>query len=124
MVGHYRLGLRTMRAGIGYVREIVGRPPPVDLRSYPAQLHVNVVAEHRRKGVGRQLMAAFLDQCRALDVTGVHLSTSDQNEAALHLYHALGVEVLQRYRSPYKSTVTRKPVETMIMGLLLDDMSA
>lgn len=120
LVGRYRVGRRTLRAGIGYVREVIARPPTADLGGYPAHLHINIAKGYRGLGLGRQLMIAFLDQCRTLGVPGVHLSTSDQNVAALSLYHALGFEVLARYRSPYKSTVSRKPVETVIMGLRLD----
>ncbi len=120
LTGRYRLGLRTLRAGIGYAREVIARTPTADLRLYPAHLHINVAEEYRGQGLGRRLMTAFLDQCRTRDVPGVHLSTSDQNVAALSLYHALGFEVLAQFRSPYKSTVSRKAVETVIMGLRLD----
>ena len=65
-------------------------------------------------------MAAFFDQCFMLKVSGVHLSTSDQNVAALGLYHVLGFKILARFCSPYKSTVSRKPVKTVLMGLRLD----
>ena len=119
LTGRYRLGLRILRAGIGYAREMIAQLPTADLQMYPAHLHINVAEEFRGQGLGRQLMIAFLDQCRALKVPGVHLSTSDQNVAALSLYHALGFEVLAQYRSPYKSTVSRKPVDTVIMGLRL-----
>lgn len=119
LLEHYHLGWRTLRAGIGYLREVVAHPPSADLHHYPAHLHINLAAPYRGQGIGRRLMQTFLDYCRAEDVPGVHLNTSDQNTAALHLYSHLGFEMLHRYCSPYKSTVSRRPVDTLIMGLRL-----
>jgi ribosomal protein S18 acetylase RimI-like enzyme len=116
---HYRLGWRTVRAGIGFAREMLARPPSPDLAAYPAHLHINVAASQRGQGLGRRLMDTYLDYCRAQHVPGVHLSTSERNHAALHLYRRLGFELLHRYRSPYQSTVSRQPVDTLIMGLSL-----
>lgn len=120
LAGRYRLGLRTMRAGYGYAREMLTRVPAVDLARYPAHLHMNVAAEQRGRGIGRCLLGAYVDHCHAQHVPGVHLSTSDQNIVALPLYAARGFVELWRYHSPYKSIVSRRPVETVIMGLRLD----
>lgn len=120
LTGRYRLGLRTVRAGYGYAREVLVRAPAVDLARYPAHLHMNVATGQRGRGIGRRLLVAYVDHCRAQRVPGVHLSTSDQNAVALHLYTALGFAELRRYHSPYKSIVSRRPVETVIMGLRLD----
>lgn len=118
--GRFRLGRRTLRAGIGYWREVLQRLPMPDLARYPAHLHLNVAAPYRGRGLGRHLMLAHLDQCRAAGLAGVHLSTSDRNTAALGLYASLGFQTLMRYRSPYKSSVARQPVDTLILGLRLD----
>jgi ribosomal protein S18 acetylase RimI-like enzyme len=120
LTGKYRLGWRTLRVGIGYLREVLSHPPTADPCLYPAHLHINVSAPYRGQGIGRRLMQVFLDHCRAEHVPGIHLNTSDQNTAALHLYRRLGFDVLHRYDSPYKSAVSRRPVETLVMGLRLD----
>ena len=115
--GYYRLGPRTMRAGLGFLRETASRHTEPDLSSYPAHLHINLAAPYRGQGIGRRLMTAYLDQCQAAGVTGVHLSTTDQNSAAVALYHKLGFTVLHRHRSPYQSMVSGRLVHGLIMGL-------
>jgi GNAT superfamily N-acetyltransferase len=80
--GYYRLGPRTVRAGIGFVREMFSRRTRPDLAPYPAHLHINLAALYRGQGIGRGLLTVYLDQCRAAGGTGVHLSTTDQNAAA------------------------------------------
>lgn len=113
----YRLGWRTLRAGIGFAREMLTARPEVDLAAYPAHLHVNLLAAYRGRGGGRRLMTTYLAHCQEQGVPGVHLSTTERNVAACQLYRQLGFELLHRYRSPYQSTVSRGPVETLIMGL-------
>lgn len=116
--GRYRLGPRTVRAGIGFVCEQISRRARPDFTAYPAHLHINLIASYRGQGIGRQLMQAYLDQCRAAGIPGVHLSTTDQHTAAVHLYQKLGFTILHRHRSPYQSMVSGRPVDGLVMGLL------
>lgn len=118
--GHYHWGWHTLRAGVSFLREVLAYPPDADLERYPAHLHINLAASFRGQGIGQQLMHTFLDYCCANHMPGVHLNTSDQNVAALHLYRRLDFGVLHRYRSLYKSIVSRRSVEALIMGLQLD----
>ncbi len=119
LLGRYRIGRRTLRAGFGFILEQMTRRTRPDLRVYPAHLHLNVAAPFRGRGLGRMLLAAFLGQCRAAGVAGVHLTTSDQNTAALHLYAQFGFVVLARARSPYHTITARYPVDGILMGLAL-----
>jgi ribosomal protein S18 acetylase RimI-like enzyme len=118
--GRYRIGWRTIRAMIGFVREQFVTAPALDLVTYPAHLHINLSAPYRGQGIGRQLMETYLDHCRSASVPGVFLTTSSQNTTALHLYEKLGFCVLHRHRSPYHSTISRQPVDHIRMGLPLD----
>lgn len=43
---------------------------------YPAQLHVNLDAAWRGRGIGARLIDAFADQARAAGAPGVHVVTS------------------------------------------------
>lgn len=43
------------------------------LREYPAHLHMNVAADYRRQGIGRQLTAQYIDDLHQANVGGVHL---------------------------------------------------
>ena len=113
----YRLGRRTLRAMRGFVSEMLAPDPPLDLATYPAHLHINLLPAHRGQGIGRRLMMIYLDHCRAAGLPGVHLSTSSCNEVAVHLYEHLGFEVLSRRHSRYHSTVCGQPVDALLMGL-------
>lgn len=69
-------------------------------REFPAQLHINVLAAARGRGLGRELLAAHLDCLGHEGVGGVQLSTTRENEAALRLYEAFGFEEWRAYESP------------------------
>lgn len=60
---------------------------------FPAHLHINLLESARGHGVGRKLLERFLMQLEAQGVPGVQLSTTDRNEAAVHLYERLGFRV-------------------------------
>ncbi|MDQ2653784.1 MAG: GNAT family N-acetyltransferase [Chloroflexota bacterium] len=52
-----------------------------------------VAREHRRKGIGRSLMARALDHATSsLEVKMVNLGVNTQNSAAITLYRAMGFE--------------------------------
>jgi len=89
--GDYRFGPLTR----DYLRRLIkaglrSEAPHVDFSVYPAHLHINVAEGFRGAGLGRRLMDAYLDQLRALYVTGVYLMTTSLNEAACRLYESVG----------------------------------
>ena len=53
---------------------------------------VFVEPEHRRAGVGRELMAASLERARERGCARVQLDVNERNEAALALYRSLGFD--------------------------------
>jgi ribosomal protein S18 acetylase RimI-like enzyme len=119
LCGRYRLGPRTARAGLGFLRDRFSRHYALDYARFPAHFHVNVAADYRHQGIGRRLMSVFLDRCRVEKVPGVHLTTSTRNEAAICLYEGLGFSILDQRHSHYHSTNARQPVEAVAMGLCL-----
>jgi len=93
--GHYRIGKKALRHTLRTVQEYVERSiPAVPLEQFPGHLHVNVVASARGQGIGRALLETALAQFWATGVRGVHLFTTDCNQAACHLYEALGFRLL------------------------------
>jgi ribosomal protein S18 acetylase RimI-like enzyme len=68
------------------------RNDKVDLRPYPAHLHINLSSAARGGGLGRKLVALFLEQLSELRVTGVHASVRADNEAALGFFLRMGFE--------------------------------
>lgn len=54
---------------------------------------LGVASEHRRQGIGRQLMQALLSTAQEIGLTQVQLEVIDDNVAAINLYRDLGFEI-------------------------------
>lgn len=69
-----------------------GHPPPaeIDLTAYPASLHIDLLPEAQRHGVGRQLMNRLFDRLRECKIPGVHLYVARSNIAAIGFYERIG----------------------------------
>jgi GNAT superfamily N-acetyltransferase len=120
ILGKYRLGRKTLNYARHMVIDAVYTEyPRFDLDQYPAHLHINVEAGMRGRGLGRQLMAAYLDQLREMGVVGVFLGTTDINAAACRLYESLGFKVLDRRQTRVWQDVIAGPVENRTYGLRL-----
>lgn len=118
--GRYRLGRSTVRYALAYARGLLcGEFPRVDLASYPAHLHLGVAAPWRGRGLGRQLLEAFLAQARAAGVPGVHLETTSHNVAACRLYERLGFRLLDARPTRLWAGLVDGPVENRCYGLRL-----
>ncbi|RKN11119.1 GNAT family N-acetyltransferase [Streptomyces radicis] len=57
---------------------------------YPAHLHIDLLPEGQRRGLGRRLMDALFDALRARGVPGVHLGMSPANTNARAFYDRIG----------------------------------
>jgi len=60
--------------------------------AYPAHLHIDILPVGQRQGMGRRMMATFLDRLRALGVPGVHLGVGKRNPGAIHFYEHMGFQ--------------------------------
>jgi ribosomal protein S18 acetylase RimI-like enzyme len=76
--------------------KVRGEYPAVDESVYPAHLHVNLAPEARGHSLGRRLIEACLGQMAQLGVPGLHLNTTNLNQAAVRLYEKMGFELLAR----------------------------
>lgn len=61
-------------------------------------LNIAVSSHHRQKGLGKKLMAFYIDFCKGAGITKYFLEVSPENVSALHLYQSFG----------YQPTGTRK----------------
>ncbi len=118
--GEYRMGPKTWR----YLRSIAGallrrEVPPVDENAYPAHLHINLLPSWRGQGLGRQLIEAYLQQLRENQIPGVHLHTTSQNKAAVHLYEKTGFRLVSARPTRMYAYLVAEPVSNLCYGLRL-----
>jgi GNAT superfamily N-acetyltransferase len=118
--GNYHLGGRTWRyLGGMTLASLRGEYVSCDLNLYPAHLHINIDQEWRGRGLGRRLMQTFLDQLCQHGVAGVHLNTSNLNEAACILYERMGFQLLASHPTRLWAHLITQPVENRCYGLKL-----
>lgn len=67
------------------------------LRDYPAHLHMNVHPDFQRRGIGRELMAAYEENLRQHGVPGYHLGVGAENALGINFYRKQGLEELDRF---------------------------
>jgi ribosomal protein S18 acetylase RimI-like enzyme len=120
--GKYRFGKR----GFSYLAGLMGgalrgESTHADLGTYPAHLHINVDSAWRGRGLGQQLMEAYLQQLRGLGVQGVYLETTSLNEAACRLYEKMGFHLLDTRPDRFWAKWFGRPVENRCYGLKLTD---
>lgn len=59
---------------------------------YPAHLHINILKEYQRMGIGEKLLNAFEDNISDY-ARGIHLSTTSRNIKAVPFYQKMGYKV-------------------------------
>ncbi|GAA1807731.1 hypothetical protein GCM10009682_31950 [Luedemannella flava] len=64
------------------------------LAPWPAHLHIDILPAYQRRGLGRQLIAAFLAALREAGVPAVHLGMATANVKARAFYDRVGFEVI------------------------------
>jgi ribosomal protein S18 acetylase RimI-like enzyme len=110
--GKYHLGRKTLRytARIA-LQAIRGEFTEVDLKMYPAHLHINVDERYRGLGLGRRLIEAYILQLQALRVPGVHLMTTSLNVTACILYEKMGFQLVDAHKTVFWDGKTQIPGE-------------
>jgi GNAT superfamily N-acetyltransferase len=94
----------------------------LEIRSaeYPANLHINLEAGYRGRGLGMALMRAYLDKLRSEGVPGVHVVTTNLNQAALRLYQRTGFQLLQERQTRLWQRYVEGEVHLIALGLTLE----
>lgn len=65
-------------------------------KEYPAHLHINILPEYQRTGIGEKLLNAFENNIRHC-ASGVHLITTGENVKAIPFYHKNGYSIMGQY---------------------------
>lgn len=116
----YKVGRRTASFAWGMLVGLVrGEESKVDLNEYPAHLQIDVKQGYRGEGIGRRLIEAYLEQLRQLGVCGVHLGTTNHNEAACYLYEKIGFQLLDSHPNRYWTQMLGHEVANRSYGLKL-----
>lgn len=68
------------------------------LAPYPAHLHIDIIPDYQRQGIGTQLMETLENHLKDHNVKGVHLGTSERNTKAVQFYRKLDFKVI--YEGP------------------------
>jgi ribosomal protein S18 acetylase RimI-like enzyme len=86
------------------------------VEEYPAHLHINILPQYHRQGIGSRLIECLEDHLRSNNSKGVHLLTSDRNMKAVPFYKKMGFNLL--YSSPlgYGIWPNVADVKTLIFG--------
>ena len=80
---------------------------------YPAHLHIDLLPEGQRQGLGRRLMNAYVDALRQRGVPGVHLTMSVENTNARAFYDRVGF-------APLAVPKERENDSVVVLGQRLD----
>jgi len=65
-------------------------------KEYPAHLHIDILPEYQRMGLGTELMDALTAQLRAKGVRGVMLGVGSKNEKGRNFYKKYGFRQVGR----------------------------
>ena len=74
-----------------------GHRPEEGLEAYPAHLHISLLPEVRKQGLGRKLIQALIDRLQELGVPGLYLEVATANENAIAFYEHLGFHRVEEF---------------------------
>ncbi|KAH8724413.1 GCN5-related N-acetyltransferase-like protein [Phaeosphaeriaceae sp. PMI808] len=66
---------------------------PEVLKEYPAHLHIDILPEYQRKGLGTVLLKSFLEEIKDRGAKGVHLGMVQHNVKGRAFYDRIGFQV-------------------------------
>ncbi len=81
---------------------------------YPAVLHINMLPQVRRMGVGSKLIAAFTDYLKQKGVKGVHLATF--SDKGISFFKKEGFSVLYEDCRSYLRYILAKDIQVFSFG--------
>ncbi len=63
---------------------------------YPAHLHIDILSEYQRMGIGHRLLDALFEHLKDIGVSGIMLSMSEKNEKAAAFYDKYGFSLIEK----------------------------
>ncbi|HUT79831.1 MAG TPA: N-acetyltransferase [Candidatus Bathyarchaeia archaeon] len=68
------------------------------LETYPAHLHIDILPEYQRKGLGHKLMNTLEEHFKSEGINGYHLEVSTKNSTGINFYEKYGLNLISRNR--------------------------
>jgi len=62
---------------------------------YPAHLHIDILKEYQRQGIGGKLIRTLETHYKKNGVKGIHLGTSEKNVKAVPFYKKMGYKIVR-----------------------------
>ena len=88
---------------------------PVFSKDYPATFHINIIQEYRSRGIGSELINAYLDYLKAQAVKGVHFATI--SEKASQFFKKQNFQLLFQGKRSYFRYFLGKNIPIYIYGM-------
>lgn len=98
------------------------KTPEVDLRQYPAHLHIGILPAWRRKGIGVALMDRYAGYLRQNGIPGYHLYAASFHPLGVAFYRKLGLEDLGQFNWRFHDGYQWLEVTEFIFGQKLDPL--
>lgn len=96
-----KLKKRSMKSRI-FLHFIINRPTTNNqkriLKEYPAHLHIDIVPEFQRKGIGKKLIEHLEKYLKRMNIQGYHLEVDPKNIVGVSFYKKLRLELLNSNR--------------------------
>jgi ribosomal protein S18 acetylase RimI-like enzyme len=83
------------------INEIHKKQYPIDLKNfawlsdYPAHLHIDLLPDIQKKGIGKILMEKLIDNLKEQNISGIHLGVSNTNPGAISFYKKMDFKILK-----------------------------
>ena len=66
------------------------------LEKYPAHLHIDILPEYQRQGIGHRLMKRLEQHLIKNNVPGFHLEVGSKNTLGINFYKKYGLEFISK----------------------------
>jgi len=110
---------QTLRELLRWGRHIPWREANPAGVAYQAHLHIDVLPEYQRRGIGGRLLTILESKFRELGIGGIHLVTSNYHHTALPFYAKHGYRIIRERKhrmwsdlDDYRSIVYVKRLQT------------
>lgn len=83
------------------------------LEIYPAHLHINILPEYQRQGIGHRLMGTLEQHLIKNDIPGFHLEVGVKNDIGISFYKKFGLEYISK--NQFSIVFAKKLIENKII---------